>query len=281
MAISARNTIKRRGYPSSLKLKRTYKCLACCGSMGYNRAMAKSKKRSVGRRGFIKGVAASAAALAAEPPLAAAQEPSVHDHEHQAVPSDVALRVKALESLLVEKGFVDAAALDALVDTFEHKVGPRNGARVVARAWADPAYKKRLLANAPDAIAELGYTSGQGEHMVVLENAPKVHNMVVCTLCSCYPWPVLGLPPVWYKSAPYRSRAVIDPRGVLGEFGLELQDDVEVRVWDSTAELRYLVLPERPAGTENMTEEQLAEIVTRDAMIGVAKVAASRTGGRV
>jgi len=182
-----------------------------------------------------------------------------------------------LESLLVEKGLVDAAALDALVDTFEHKVGPRNGARVVARAWVDPAYKKRLLQNAPAAIAELGYTSGQGEHMVVLENATKVHNMVVCTLCSCYPWPVLGLPPVWYKSAPYRSRAVIDPRGVLKEFGVEVQDDVEVRVWDSTAELRYLVLPERPAGTEKMTEEQLAELVTRDSMIGVAK--ATRPGG--
>jgi nitrile hydratase subunit alpha len=203
-----------------------------------------------------------------------------HEHEHQAVPSDVALRVKALESLLVEKGLVDPAALDALVDTFEHKVGPRNGACVVARAWTDPAYKKRLLANAPDAIAELGYTSGQGEHMVVLENGPKVHNLVVCTLCSCYPWPVLGLPPVWYKSAPYRSRAVIDPRGVLREFGLELQDDVEVRVWDSTAELRYFVLPERPAGTENMTEDQLAEIVTRDAMIGVAKVTETSKRGR-
>jgi nitrile hydratase len=245
--------------------------------MEYNRSMAKSKKPPVGRRGFIKGVAAGAAAVAANSPLTAAQESTAHDHEHQAVPSDVALRVKALESLLVEKGLVDAAALDALVDTFEHKVGPRNGARVVARAWVDPAYKKRLLQNAPAAIAELGYTSGQGEHMVVLENAAKVHNMVVCTLCSCYPWPVLGLPPVWYKSAPYRSRAVIDPRGVLKEFGVEVQDDVEVRVWDSTAELRYLVLPERPAGTEKMTEEQLAELVTRDSMIGVAK--ATRPGG--
>jgi len=195
-----------------------------------------------------------------------------HDHEHQAVPSDLALRVKALESLLVEKGFVDPAALDALIDTFEHKVGPRNGARVVARAWTDPAYKKRLLEDAPAAIAELGYTSGQGEHMVVLENEPKVHNLVVCTLCSCYPWPVLGLPPVWYKSAPYRSRAVIDPRAVLREFGLQLTEDVEVRVWDSTAELRYLVLPERPPGTENMSEDQLVEIVTRNAMIGVEKV---------
>jgi nitrile hydratase len=203
-----------------------------------------------------------------------------HDHEHQAVPSDLALRVKALESLLVEKGFVDPSALDALIDTFEHKVGPRNGARVVARAWTDQAYKKMLLENAPAAIAELGYTGGQGEHMVVLENRPKVHNLVVCTLCSCYPWPVLGLPPVWYKSAPYRSRAVIDPRGVLREFGLQLAEDVEVRVWDSTAELRYLVLPERPAGTENMTEDQLAEIVTRNAMIGVEKVTVPANGAR-
>ena len=195
-----------------------------------------------------------------------------HDHDHQVVPSDPALRVKALESLLVEKGLVDPAALDVLVDTFENKVGPRNGARVVARAWADPEYKKRLLEDAPMAIAELGYTSGQGEHMVVLENTPEVHNLVVCTLCSCYPWPVLGLPPVWYKSAAYRSRAVIDPRGVLREFGTSVGDDVEVRVWDSTAELRYMVLPERPAGTENLTEEELAALVTRDAMVGVSKV---------
>ena len=203
-----------------------------------------------------------------------------HKHEHQAIPSDLALRVKALESLLVEKGIVDPAALDALIDTFEHKVGPRNGARVVARAWVDPAFKKRLLANAADAVAELGYNSGQGEHMLVVENGPKVHHLVVCTLCSCYPWPVLGLPPVWYKSAPYRSRAVIDPRGVLREFGLQLEDDVEVYVWDSTAELRYFVLPERPAGTENMSEEELAAIVTRNAMIGVAKVTVPRLGGR-
>ena len=195
-----------------------------------------------------------------------------HEHQHQAVPSDPALRVKALESLLVEKGLVDPAALDALIDTYENKIGPRNGARVVARAWVDPAYKQRLLTNASSAIAELGYSGVQGEQMLVLENQPKVHNLVVCTLCSCYPWPVLGLPPVWYKSAPYRSRAVIDPRGVLREFGLELEADVEVRVWDSTAELRYLVLPERPAGSEHMTEEELAGLVTRDSMIGVAKV---------
>jgi len=195
-----------------------------------------------------------------------------HYHDHQTVPSDLALRVKALESLLVEKGLVDPAALDTLIDAYEHKIGPRNGARVVARAWVDPAYKQRLLTNADAAIAELGYSGMQGEHMVVVENTPKVHNLIVCTLCSCYPWPVLGLPPVWYKSAPYRSRAVIDPRGVLREFGLDLPD-VEVRVWDSTAELRYLVLPERPAGTESLSEEQLAALVTRDAMVGAAKVA--------
>ena len=195
-----------------------------------------------------------------------------HDHEHQTVPSDLTLRVKALESLLVEKGLVDPAALDALIDTYEHKVGPRNGARVVARAWADPAYKQRLLNDGAAAIAEFGFQGAQGEHMRVLENTPQVHNLVVCTLCSCYPWSVLGLPPVWYKSAPYRSRSVIDPRGVLREFGVELPEDVEVRVWDSTAELRYMVLPERPAGTEKMSEDQLAALVTRDAMVGVAKV---------
>jgi nitrile hydratase subunit alpha len=195
-----------------------------------------------------------------------------HDHEHQIVPSDPALRTKALESLLVEKGLVDPAALDALVDTYENKIGPRNGARVVARAWTDAAYKQRLLEDGAAAITELGYVGAQSEHLVVVENSPHVHNLVVCTLCSCYPWAVLGLPPVWYKSAAYRSRAVIDPRGVLREFGLELPEDVELRVWDSTAEIRYLVLPERPIGTEEMTEEQLAALVTRDAMIGVAKV---------
>jgi nitrile hydratase len=194
-----------------------------------------------------------------------------HD-DHQISPSDLTLRVKALESLLVEKGLVDPAALDVLIDTYEHKIGPRNGARVVARAWVDAAYKERLLRGATAAIAELGYGGSQGEDMVVVENTPEIHNLVVCTLCSCYPWPVLGLPPVWYKSAPYRSRAVIDPRGVLREFGLELADDVDVRVWDSTAEVRYLVLPERPAGSERLNEEQLAAVVTRDSMIGVAKV---------
>jgi len=219
---------------------------------------------STTRRGFLTVTGAAAAQN-----MAHAQD---HDHEHQAVPSDPTLRVKALESLLIEKGLVDPAALDGLVDTFEHKVGPRNGARVVARAWTDPAYKKRLLTDAPSAIAELGYTSGQGEHMLVVENGPKVHNLVVCTLCSCYPWPVLGLPPVWYKSAAYRSRAVIDPRGVLDEFGTKIDDDVEVRVWDSTAELRYIVLPERPPEAQNLSEEELAALVTRDAMVGVSRV---------
>jgi len=204
-----------------------------------------------------------------------------HEHGHQTVPSDLTLRVKALESLLVEKGLVEPAALDALIDTYEHKIGPRNGARVVARAWVDSAYKGRLMTDATAAIAELGYTGGQGEHMRVVENGPKVHNLVVCTLCSCYPWPVLGLPPVWYKSAPYRSRAVIDPRGVLREFGLELAEDVEIRVWDSTAEVRYLVLPERPSGSEKLSEEELAALVTRDAMVGVARVKLPQEGANL
>lgn len=195
-----------------------------------------------------------------------------HGHEHQAVPSEPTLRVKALESLLVEKGIVDPAALDAIVDYFEHRVGPRDGARVVARAWVDPAFKQLLLTDAPAAIAQLGYTSVRGEHLRVLENTPKVHNLVVCTLCSCYPWALLGLPPVWYKSSAYRSLAVIDPRGVLQEFGCTLPEGVEVHVWDSTAELRYLVLPERPAGTGSLSEQELAALVTRDAMVGVAKV---------
>ena len=184
----------------------------------------------------------------------------------------MALRVKALESLMVEKGLVDPAALDAIVEHFEHRVGPRNGARVVARAWTDPPYKARLMADATAAIAELDYAGRQGEHMVAVENTPTVHNLVVCTLCSCYPWPVLGLPPVWYKSAPYRSRAVIDPRGVIAEFGTLLPDDIEVRVWDSTAEIRYLVLPERPAGTEALSADGLAAMVTRDGMIGTARL---------
>jgi nitrile hydratase len=190
-----------------------------------------------------------------------------HDHEGPAL-SPIALRVKALESLLVEKGYVDPAALDALIDTYETKIGPRNGARVVARAWSDAAYAKRLQTDATAAIAELGYGGRQGEHMVAAFNTPEVHNMVVCTLCSCYPWPVLGLPPVWYKSPPYRSRAVIDPRGVLAEFGVAIPADVEIRVWDSTAEVRYIVVPMRPEGTEGWGEERLSELVTRDSMIG-------------
>ena len=193
--------------------------------------------------------------------------------EHGAPLTETQLRVRALESLLVDKGLVDPAALDVLIDTYENKVGPRNGAKVVARAWVDPAYKKRLLENATLAVAEFGFVGRQGEEIVALENTPQIHNLVVCTLCSCYPWPVLGLPPVWYKAAPYRSRAVIDPRGLLKELGMPLAESVEVRVWDSTAEVRYLVLPERPAGTEGWNEERLAAIVTRDAMIGVAKVA--------
>ena len=197
-----------------------------------------------------------------------------HDHEHgQEPPSDLALRVKALESLLVDKGLVDPAALDAIIDTYEHKVGPRNGAKVVARAWTDGAYRERLLTDATAAIAELGFGGRQGEHMVAVENTPRQHNLVVCTLCSCYPWAVLGLPPNWYKSSPYRSRAVIDPRGVLAEFGTTLADDVAIRVWDSTAEIRYLVIPQRPAGSEGMSEDQLAPLVTRDSMIGVATLA--------
>jgi nitrile hydratase len=199
------------------------------------------------------------------------------DHDHQELPSDPALRVMALESLLVEKGLVDPAALDALIDTYEHKIGPRNGARVVARAWVDPDYKARLLSDGTAAVAELGYVNRDREHLVVVENTPERHNLVVCTLCSCYPWAVLGLPPNWYKSFPYRSRAVIDPRGVLREFGLDIDENVEIRVWDSTSEMRYLVLPERPPGSEDLTEEQLAGLVTRDAMIGAAKV--SLAGG--
>ena len=190
-------------------------------------------------------------------------------HDHAEVPSDLALRVKALESLLVEKGLVDPAALDVLIDTYENKVGPKNGAKVVARAWSDPAYKARLLADGSTAIAEFGFDGRQGKDIVVVENTERVHNMVVCTLCSCYPWPVLGLPPVWYKSAPYRARAVRDPRGVLADFGVSLPEEVEVRVWDSTSEVRYLVLPQRPAGTEGLSEAELAELVTRDSMIGV------------
>jgi nitrile hydratase len=202
-----------------------------------------------------------------------------HVDDHTDVPSEPALRVKALESLLVEKGLVDPAALDALLDTYENRVGPRNGAKVVARAWVDPAFKQRLLEDGTAAIAEFGYSGAQGEKLTVLENTPSVHNVVVCTLCSCYPWPVLGLPPIWYKSSAYRSRTVIDPRGVLSELGLELPADVEVRVWDSNAASRYLVLPERPDGTESLSEAELEELVTRDSMIGVARVASQMAGG--
>jgi nitrile hydratase subunit alpha len=200
-----------------------------------------------------------------------------HDgHDHGDDGSDlspIALRVKALESLLTEKGYIDPAALDVLIDTYENKVGPRNGARVVARAWADPKFAAWLETDATEAIASVGYAGRQGEHMVALFNTPGTHNMVVCTLCSCYPWPVLGLPPVWYKAMPYRSRAVIDPRSVLAEFSVTLPDDTAIRVWDSTAEVRYLVIPERPKGTEGWSEEQLAAIVTRDSMIGTGLVA--------
>jgi nitrile hydratase len=194
-------------------------------------------------------------------------------NHHDTSEQGPAARVKALEQLLVDKGLVNPATLDAIVDTYENKIGPRNGARVVARAWTDPAFRKRLLTDAVAACAELGIAGPEGGHLVAVENTPRVHNVVVCTLCSCYPWPVLGLPPVWYKSFAYRSRAVSDPRGVLREFGLQLDDDVEIRVWDSSAEQRYIVVPERPSGTEKLTEEQLADLVTRDSMIGVATVA--------
>src|ERR1700751_4830876 len=190
-----------------------------------------------------------------------------HEHEHGAL-GEQELRVRALQSVLAQKGYIDPAALDVLIDTYETKIGPRNGARVVARAWVDPAFRKWLLEDATVAIASLGYTGRQGEHMVALENTESRHNLVVCTLCSCYPWPVLGLPPTWYKRAPYRARAVKDPRGVLADFGVTLPDSTEIRVWDSTAEVRYLVIPRRPAGTENLSEEQLATWVTRDSMIG-------------
>lgn len=194
-----------------------------------------------------------------------------HDDDHTEPPHDLALRVKALESLLIDKGLVDPAALDAIVDRYEHRVGPRNGAKVVARAWTDPDFAEALRRDATGAITSMGYAGRQGEHMVAVWNGPKRHNLVVCTLCSCYPWPVLGLPPAWYKSSPYRSRAVIDPRGVLAEFGTELDLDVEIDVWDSTSEVRYLVIPERPAGTEDWTAEDLEQLVTRNSMVGVEK----------
>ncbi|MDA3922239.1 MAG: nitrile hydratase subunit alpha [Salinisphaera sp.] len=194
-----------------------------------------------------------------------------HDHEHGSHLSDTELRVRALESLLVEKDLVNPDTLNELVDTYEHKVGPRNGARVVARSWVDPDYRRRLLDDATAAIDEFAFTGRRGEYMVAVENTPTRHNVVVCTLCSCYPWTVLGLPPVWYKSAPYRSRVVIDPRGVLNEFGVTLAENTEIRVWDSTSETRYLVIPQRPAGTDDWSQDELANLVTRDAMIGVAR----------
>lgn len=203
-----------------------------------------------------------------------------HDQDHTEPPSDLVLRVKALESLLIEKGLVEAAAVDELIDTYETRVGPRHGAQVIARAWCDPAFKAWLLADPNAAIDSLGYRGRQGEHMKVVENTAQVHNLVVCTLCSCYPWPVLGLPPVWYKAAPYRSRAVADPRGVLQEFDTTLADDVGIRVWDSTSEVRYLVLPQRPEGTEDWSEEELAALVTRNAMIGVEKATIPQHVGR-
>ncbi len=203
-----------------------------------------------------------------------------YDHDHGSELSEMQLRVRALETVLTEKGYIDPAALDAIVEAYETKIGPRNGSVVVARAWTNPEFKKALLADATKAVASMGHMSRVGDHLVAVENTPQRHNMIVCTLCSCYPWEVLGLPPVWYKSAPYRSRSVIDPRGVLREFGMELADDVEVRVWDSTAELRYLVLLERPSGTEKMSEAELAALVTRDAMVGVAKVTTQREGVR-
>jgi nitrile hydratase len=199
-----------------------------------------------------------------------------HDYGHQDAPAEAALRVKALETILAKRGYIDQGEIDRMVDHFQNEVGPRSGAKVVAKAWSDPAYRKRLLENASAAVAELGYAGRQGEHLIAVENTPALHNLVVCTLCSCYPVPVLGLPPVWYKSFAYRSRAVIDPRGVLADFGLAIPDDVEVRVWDSTAELRYLVVPERPQGTENMNEEALADLVTRDSMIGTARASAPK-----
>ncbi len=195
--------------------------------------------------------------------------PHEHEHDHEGSHlSEMELRVRALESVLHQKGYIDPAALDLLIERYEKKIGPRNGARVVAKAWVDQEFKQRLLAEPAQTLASLGYAGMQGEHTAVVENTSKLHNMVVCTLCSCYPWPMLGLPPVWYKSGPYRSRAVIDPRGVLRDFGVELPADTEIRIWDSTAEMRYLVLPMRPLGTEGWSEEQLASIVTRDCMIG-------------
>ena len=201
-------------------------------------------------------------------------------HHHPAPRSPVETRAAALEALLTEKGLVSPEFIDSIISAHANDIGPMNGAKVVARAWVDGEYRERLLGDGTAAIAELGFGGPEGDHMVVVENTPTVHNLIVCTLCSCYPWPTLGLPPVWYKSAPYRARVVADPRGVLREFGVEVPEDVEVRVWDSTAELRYLVLPERPAGTEKLSEDELAALVTRDAMVGVAKVVLPQQGSR-
>jgi nitrile hydratase len=232
-------------------------------------------KEKLTRRKFIKSAASTtaigAATIAGSKGMAADEHT---DHDHQDVPPDIALRVRALETVLSEKGLIDSASIDEVVERYQNQVGPQNGARVVARAWSDPDFKQRLLADGTEAIGEMGFLGPEAHHMVVVENSPGVHNLVVCTLCSCYPWAVLGLPPRWYKSAAYRSRAVIDPRGLLREFGLALDDDTEVRVWDSTAEMRYLVLPERPAGTDGLSEEELADLVTRDAMVGVGSVSA-------
>jgi nitrile hydratase subunit alpha len=218
-------------------------------------------------------------------------EPEHHDHDHDhghehetSSLSPLELRVRALETVLTQKGYVDPAALDVLIDTYQTKVGPRNGAQVIARAWSDREFRLRLLEDATAAINSMGFVGRQGEHMVAVENTSEVHNMVVCTLCSCYPWPVLGLPPTWYKSAPYRARAVKDPRGVLSDFGVQLPESVRIRIWDSTAEVRYLVIPRRPAGAEHLSESELAELVTRDSMIGTGLplapggARASRTG---
>ena len=209
------------------------------------------------------------------------EDPQDHDHaNHSLLPSDPALRLKSLETLLYSKGLVDPAAVDAFIDEFQNEIGPKNGAKVVAKTWCDPEYRRRLLKDASSAIGELGFTGLQGEHMVAVENTDNVHNLVVCTLCSCYPWPVLGIPPTWYKSFEYRSRAVIDPRGVLAEFGVQLEEDVSVEVWDSTAEIRYLVIPQRPRGTESLNESELADLVTRDSMVGAAVIASPKADNR-
>ena len=223
--------------------------------------------QKIGRRKFLKGAAVGAAAVSS---TAISNAQDAGNGDHQNVPSDIALRVKALETVLTEKNLIDPSALDEVVDQYENRIGPQNGAKVVAKAWVDSDYKIRLLDDGTAAIGELDLLGRQGEHMIVVENTAKVHNLVVCTLCSCYPWPTLGLPPTWYKSSAYRARAVIEPRAVLLEFGLEISDETEIRVWDSTAEMRYLVLPRRPEGAEDMNEKELADIVTRDSMIGVA-----------